>query len=206
MHTFEDITIHNCSPINFVSGFVQKFHEKKLRTTIITEWSLPNKNYIVSEKGRKITKISGNSWGNPILSTKPFETTPIFYFQMKILHAKVGCGGLFFGVSNTANPPTFSYSDPNYTICIYNQDNIGLDVDSVQHKNSCVASIGDVLAIVVDRIQDSILFYKNGKLAAVGKRKPSEMPILYAALWIFYADNTFEIGDFIPYVKLDNNV
>jgi hypothetical protein len=66
-----------------------------------------------------------------------------------------------------------------------------------------VVSKGDIVGVVVDFEKDKILFYVNGKLHAVGTKKPSEMQPMYAVTWIYYAECEIEMGDFISYNDLE---
>jgi hypothetical protein len=92
-----------------------------------------------------------------------------------------------------------------YNTCvIYNAAScvLGVGAVNVDKVDSCTTVEGDVIGVVVDLIVDEIRFYKNAKLVARGKEKPSKMQPIYAAIFPFYQDMRVSMCEKYSYQEL----
>jgi hypothetical protein len=98
--------------------------------------------------------------------------------QLDKNNEKTQSGGFHIGIAKTNQVDLNSYFSPSQVICLFNGN--ADDKAVVTRYGSCSVLKGDIVGVVVDFEKDKILFYVNGKLHAVGTKKPSEMQPMYA--------------------------
>jgi hypothetical protein len=210
MQTFEDVVIfhegsHSCPSFN--KALAERLRYKQVRSTLIQWIAAPYTPFILQNHGTVVKKKGSDSWEKPLLSNQEL-TDPITYSQFKTLKLGKSMGkhsgsGVFVGVSQSNKIETRDFTRSDKTICMYN-DVVALDSGSVTRITTfCKTGSGDVIGVLVDQHKDQILFYINGKLSSVGKRKPSEMRPLYAVLWLYYNECHIEMGNFYDYTTLE---
>ncbi len=182
-----------------------------LRTHVRSEqisWVLPVDYYKLLTASR-IKKINASLW-RTLRSSKPLPNQPITYIQLKIINFNSGYTGFnpgifFFGISKGYEERGINAvtSGGSQICCMFNGDKI-YDKDMAErHYTFSAPKKNDIIGMVVDAIKDETRFYINGRIAAVGKRKPSVFKPNYALLYIFDEGCELEVGDFIPYRSLE---
>jgi hypothetical protein len=97
---------------------------------------------------------------------------------------------MHFGVASTKDLSGFTGYTDSKTCAAYN--NGACDIGQANKfivrvdPNGCNTNPGDVVGVVVNRISDEFLFYKNGILVAKGIAKPSAFKKMYAVVYLFY--------------------
>ncbi len=178
----------------------------------IIQWIAPgtaNVVYNISNNGTRVLKHGASLWGSypPLISAYPL-TAAVTYIQMKVhyLNDRPEDGGLIFGISRGTDIGCDDDNAKTKTVCIKyrrkNYSHVGVN-DTLTVFSSDYILSGDVLAIVVDMKRDVVLFYRNTKLVAKSKNKPSMYQPTYVVLWLFYQKSDIEMGDFYPYHSLE---
>ncbi len=160
------------------------------------QWDVPNDNQYKISRDSTQLKYKSNKWGTFAHSRQQLSSTNIVYLQMRIVqHYKskvIKRAGIKFGISNKKNGRF------NRAVYMLNSD------DRFGAKNTYfVATTGDIIGVVVDNLNDRVLFYLNGKFMALGKEKPSTVRPMYAMVNMYHYGCKIEIGEFIKYHKLE---
>ncbi len=156
-------------------------------------------------------KIEGNrlqkllvGWKGTFISDR-IISKPIQYFEFRVETSDVH--GIFVGVTDDANQASFDGYMPinEQTICaLYNSPN-GTPISDhhvVNVWSTTKTDIGDVLTIVVDRVDDEIRFYRNMVYVGIGNRRPSQFRELYAFASLFYKDQAIVLCERYEYYQL----
>ncbi len=208
MSLFSDISILCSDSIpskTLMSGLSSVLRSSVMRTKII-QWETTSNLYKFSNGGTKILKTKSIGWDPPIHSQFPITTSTYFQARINTLYPAANensSGGFHLGIANSNKTPEDSHFDPKHAICLFNSQYP--DDAVVKRYGPCRASNGDIVGVVVDFIADKIIFYVNGKLAAVGVKPPSRMQPIYAVTWIYYGECEIEMGDFIKYTELEKH-
>jgi hypothetical protein len=149
------------------------------------------------DKYKKGAHKNSQSWGTIFVSDVPLERV-ISYFEIVFNNDHFLKDGLYVGV--TCDPKSKSLRQPivpDTTCALYNTT-YGFQmfklVNLVKGSRGAKTDSRDILGVVVDRIEDKILFYLNGKCTAEGIKKPSEFKKeLYALVTILYRDSSFRL-------------
>jgi hypothetical protein len=160
------------------------------------QWA-PSSGYTLTEDAKGVSKLNdtiyGSNWNHPIYSTERLHDK-ITYIELRI---KERGNILFFGVSKTNKVRDATFMDPSSCICIY-ADATSLGSQCVTVVEDCSVRPNDVLGLVVDKVEETITFYKNGKTIARGTRKPSQMEPMYLIMWLYYGNATVELCEQFP--------
>jgi hypothetical protein len=78
------------------------------------------------------------------------------------------------------------------------------DSESVRVNRSARTKTGDIMGVVVDRIQDKILFYLNGIYLGEGINGPSNYGTLYAYVSTYFETEVITLVEKYDYKQLDN--
>ncbi len=154
---------------------------------------------IDNSNSRILKKLDG--WFSSFVSDKPL-TKKINYFELKFVKNSSHIQGIFMGVTNSMQPTDFGMVDIKNTCAMYNAVGNNLSAGIVKSLSSGNTDHGDVIGIVVDRVYDYILFYKNKELIAIGNAKPSDYYELYAFCSIYFKGMGLEITEKYDYHDL----
>ncbi len=129
-----------------------------------------------------------SDWSVIVASDRPMSRK-INYFELELIadHDRK-LNGMVVGVSEARIPNFNLFASMSRSCHIYDGRNTSLMTQGVKHIENEDCKRGDVIGVVVDFIQDQILFYLNGKLLAVNTddRKPSMFPAVYVICAMYY--------------------
>jgi hypothetical protein len=175
MSSFSDITFVERSPChNFIEGLKAMLCET-VRSEIIT-WE--NTNNYCQFDGKKLTCLRDNC-GYPIFSQQ-LSHGKIIYYQIRI---------------NELELKKYIYS------CL----TVGFS-DKIKHIWSHYTFFevckGDILGIVLDRVENCVKYYQNGKFMSKGLEEAQSLRKVYAIIELYLQKCEIETGDFIRFNDL----
>jgi hypothetical protein len=213
---FEDVTISvqgNGTSKNLLQLCMKQFREVspriqfRFRCTEDTKQKL----YSLNDDRRTIYKNVSN-WNCVLISDIPLDRK-ISYFEVLLAdRSRTGeYSGVFVGVTDDTAATADDEKPINikHTCAVFNTERGNrisnqYDSESVRVNRSARTKTGDIMGVVVDRIQDKIIFYLNGVYLGEGIKGPSNYGTLYAYVNTYFETEVITLVEKHDFKQLDN--
>jgi hypothetical protein len=174
------------------------FKDARFRFHLTCEKSLIGVECVFSNYNTCFNKYI-NSWS--IANSNTPLHKPISYFEIKLAHCPVRGWGVLIGVGENK----FSVYDYESYVGLHTNETGNISsLECVVVNRPPSVRTGDIIGVVVDYVQDRILFYKNGKHIANGIKKPSDFDELYAFVCTYHQHSALQICERYPYENLQS--
>jgi hypothetical protein len=165
--------------------------------------NLRTSTFSLSNNDTKFTK-NESEWGTYFISDVPMKQD-INYFEVKMTHTGDFTAGNYVGIIDTSKPEfigPFGLKDQICAIYLNETGNMISNTLITPYGNAKTVN-GDVVGVVVNRIKDEVVFYKNGKLVGMSKDlRPSAFQDIHAFCACFFENQGQEIIEEYAYGSL----
>ena len=154
---------------------------------------------------KNVRKTSDDAWDFCIASDVPLYRE-IQYFEIQVTQSSNANDGNYIGVTSDINEAlmTLGYVNTETTCALYDSrtGNFLSQTHVYPEMDACTQHC-DVISVIVDRREDRILFYLNGKFVAFGCKKPSQFKELYVFVSTYHQGTMFTETEKYQYSELE---
>ncbi len=204
---FEDVTLvqqagTTCTR-NLFSLSIKQFRETSPRVHFRFRCTTQNDNdrYTLTNNDKSILK-NVDGWNCAWVSDIPLDKQKSYFEVVFADRSKSGsCTGVYVGVTDNITIVSAEYYPIDITtVCaLFNSESgnrgSGDSLATVRVSRNARTQTNDIVGVVVDRIQDRILFYLNRVLIGEGLRKPSQFGTLYAFVSTYFASEIISLAE-----------